>query len=129
MQVHPTVGACHSQDFIHFIETDGYFVPGTADNRQQYTYTLFLLQRAEIELFFFYLFLFSKLPYLVIKLGTWPKFQNLHNCCLSTPKGSKLSLYLLYWQRFPRYGPFLALLDCVSRANAMAQASVVVVRL
>ncbi len=40
-----------------------------------------------------------------MKLVKWPKFQKLHIYPLSTPKGSKLSLFLLYGQRFPRYGP------------------------
>ncbi len=40
-----------------------------------------------------------------MKLGKWPKFQKLHIYSLSNPEGSKLSLFLLYGQRFPRYGP------------------------
>ncbi len=38
---------------------------------------------------------FSKLQYLDMKLGKWPKFQKLHIYPLSTPGGSKLSLFLL----------------------------------
>ncbi len=46
----------------------------------------------------------SKLPYLGMKLGRWPKFQKFHIYSLSTPGwGSKLSLLSLYGQRFPRY--------------------------
>ncbi len=30
---------------------------------------------------------FSKLPYLGMKYGKWPKFQKLHIYCLSTPPG------------------------------------------
>ncbi len=46
-----------------------------------------------------------KIPiYLCMKLGHWPKFQNLHIYSLSTPRGSKLSLFSLYGQRFPRHG-------------------------
>ncbi len=47
---------------------------------------------------------FSKLPYLGMKLGHPPKCQ----MCTYTyflPKGSKLRLFSLYWQRFPRYRP------------------------
>ena len=49
---------------------------------------------------------FSKLPYLGMKLGHWPKFQKLHiyYFVLSLPQGVELSLILLYGQRFPRYG-------------------------
>ncbi len=45
----------------------------------------------------------SKLPYLGMKLGHWPKFQRLHIYSLYL-RGSKLSLFLLYGQWFPRYG-------------------------
>ena len=48
---------------------------------------------------------FSKLPYLGMKLCHWPKCQKLHIYPLSTPGRSKLSLFYLYGQRFPRYGP------------------------
>ena len=55
---------------------------------------------------------FSKLPYSGMKLSHWPKFQKLHIYSLSTPRGgwgggegwSKLGLFLLYRQRFQRYG-------------------------
>ncbi len=47
----------------------------------------------------------AQLPYLSMKLGHWPKCQKFHIYPLSTPKGSKLSLFLLYGQRFPRYRP------------------------
>ncbi len=40
---------------------------------------------------------FSKLPYLGMKLGHWPKFP-------FYPRGSKLCLFSLYRQWFPRYG-------------------------
>ena len=44
---------------------------------------------------------FSKLPYLGIKLGNWPKFQKFHIYSDSSyPMGSKLSLFLLHGQRF-----------------------------
>ncbi len=36
--------------------------------------------------------------------GHWPKFQKLHIHSLSTPGASKLSLFSLYGQWFPRYG-------------------------
>ncbi len=39
-----------------------------------------------------------------MKLGKWPKFQKLHIYSFY-PSGSKLSLFLLYRQRFPRYRP------------------------
>ncbi len=45
---------------------------------------------------------FSKLPYLGMNLSHWPKLQNV---VPFYPTGSKLSLFLLYGQRFPRYGP------------------------
>ena len=48
---------------------------------------------------------FSKWPYLGMKLGKCPKFQKLHVYPLSTLEGSKLTLFLLYGQRFPRDGP------------------------
>ncbi len=44
----------------------------------------------------------STLPYLGMKLGKWPKFQKLHINSFY-PRGSKLRLFLLYGQRFPRY--------------------------
>ncbi len=47
---------------------------------------------------------FSKLPYLGMKLGHWPKFQKLHIYSLSSPGESKLSLFLLYGQPFWIYG-------------------------
>ncbi len=54
---------------------------------------------------------FSKLPYMGMKLGKCPNFQNLHICPLTTPPpprgGSKLRLFLFYGQRFPKYGPLL----------------------
>ncbi len=40
-----------------------------------------------------------------MKLGYWPKFQKLHMHSLSTPARWKLSLFSLYRQWFPRYGP------------------------
>ena len=46
---------------------------------------------------------FSKLPYLGMKLSKWPKFEKLHIHSLSPPMESKLSLFLLYVQRFLRY--------------------------
>ena len=50
---------------------------------------------------------FSKLPYLGVKLGHWPKCQKLHKPGIPNfyPQGAKLSLFLLHRQRFPRYGP------------------------
>ncbi len=46
---------------------------------------------------------FLKLPYLGMKLGHWPK---LHIYTLFYPRVSKLSLFSLYEQRFPRrYSP------------------------
>ncbi len=48
---------------------------------------------------------FSKLPYLGMKLGHCPKCQKLHIYSLCTPTRSKLSLFSLYGQRFPGYGP------------------------
>ncbi len=47
----------------------------------------------------------SKLPYLGMKFGHWPKSKKLHIYSLSTQGGSKLSLHWLYGQRFLRYGP------------------------
>ncbi len=47
---------------------------------------------------------FSKLPYLGRKLGNWPKCQELH-IFSPLPMGLKLSLFSLYEQQFPRYGP------------------------
>ncbi len=50
---------------------------------------------------------FKKVPYLGMKLGHWQKkSHNLHIHPPSTPEGKvKLSLFLLYRLRFPRYGP------------------------
>ncbi len=45
------------------------------------------------------------MPYLGMKLGHWPKFQKLNIYSLSTPGMSKLSLFLIYGQRFLRNGP------------------------
>ncbi len=48
---------------------------------------------------------FSKLPYLGMKRGHWPKFQKFHMYCTSFyPSASKLRLFLFYGQRFQRYG-------------------------
>ena len=48
---------------------------------------------------------FSKLPYLGMKLSNWQKIQKLHIYPFTTPKGLKLSLFLLCRLRFPRYRP------------------------
>ncbi len=40
-----------------------------------------------------------------MKPGIWKKGQKLHMDALSTPGGAELSLFSLYGQRFPRYGP------------------------
>ena len=75
-------------------------------------YTLFLPQGVEIELIVALWAAvsevqanFQKLPYLGMKLGKWPKFQKLHIYPLSTPGGRNWGYFLLYGQRFPRYGP------------------------
>ena len=47
---------------------------------------------------------FLKLPYLGMKHGHRPKFQKLRIPSFY-PSGSKLSLFSLYGQLFPRYGP------------------------
>ncbi len=75
------------------------------------TYTPFLPQGVEIE-FIFALHaavseiraIFSKLPYLGMKLGI-AKVPEVAHIPSFYPRGSKLSLFLLYGQRFPRYGP------------------------
>ncbi len=46
-----------------------------------------------------------KIPYLGMKLCHWQKIQTLHIYSLSTPKKLKFSLFSLYGQPFPRYGP------------------------
>ena len=82
----------------------------TGKSSRSCTYILFLPQEAEIGLFLHYrqrfrnMDWFSKLPYLGMKLGRWQKFQKLHVHSLST-LGSKMSLFLLYGQRFLRYRP------------------------
>ncbi len=81
------------------------------------TYALFLPQGVEIEQLIFALRAavyhclqdtaqFSKLAYLGMKLGHWPKCQKLHMTLSFYRKGSKLSLFLLYWQRFWGKGQF-----------------------
>ncbi len=45
-----------------------------------------------------------KLSYLGMQLGHWQKIQKLHRIL---PMGSKLSLFSVYGQRFPRYRPNL----------------------
>ncbi len=45
---------------------------------------------------------FSKLPYLGMKLSRSQNFHKLHIYSLSTPGGSKLSLFSLHGQQFPR---------------------------
>ncbi len=79
-----------------------------------YTCTPFLPQGSKLSLFSLYEQQFPRyVPffkidiqlYLGMKLGKWPKFQKSHIYPLSTPGGANLSLFLLYAQRFPRYGP------------------------
>ncbi len=81
-----------------------------AQSARSYTYTLSLSKRESWAYFrftgnsFWDTGRFSKLPYLGMKLGHWPKCQKLHIYCLPTPVGrSKLSLYSLYRQQFLRY--------------------------
>ncbi len=61
---------------------------------------IFVLRAAVSEIWIH----FSKLQYLSMKRGHWPKCQKLHIYPLSTPGESKLRLNLLYGQRFQRYG-------------------------
>ncbi len=55
---------------------------------------------------------FLKLPYLAMKPAHWPKFQKLHNAHIHSfyLRGSKLSLFLLYRQRFPTNWPIFKIL-------------------
>ena len=76
------------------------------------TYSLFLSQEAKLIMGrgFRDMGRFSKLPYLGMKPGHWPKFQKLHKYTLflplPNPVGVKLSLFTRYGhRRFPRYGP------------------------
>ena len=46
---------------------------------------------------------FSKLQYLGMKLGHWPKFQKLHIYCLYTPVGLKLGTLIAYFSRYGRF--------------------------
>ncbi len=48
---------------------------------------------------------FSKLPYLGIKLGKLPVLKRLHIYSFSTPSDRKWAYFVLYGQRFSRYGP------------------------
>ena len=48
---------------------------------------------------------FSKFAFKGMTLSYWPQFQKSRIFPPSTPWGSKLSLFLLYRQRFPRYKP------------------------
>ncbi len=66
-------------------------------------YTLFLPKRVELELIFTLWAAiskiradFSKLPYLVMKLGHWPKFQRLHIKPLSTLDGRNWAYFALW---------------------------------
>ncbi len=45
-----------------------------------------------------------KLPYLGMKLGIWKKVPEVAYGSSFYPRGSKLSLFTFYRQRFPRYG-------------------------
>ena len=45
---------------------------------------------------------FSKLPYLGMKVGHWPKLEKLH---MFLPQGVEIELVVALRQRFPRYGP------------------------
>ncbi len=74
--------------------------------------TLFLPQGVEIELIFALWAAVSELravfqnwPYLGMKFGDWQKLHMHTNVLSSYPKGSKLSLFSLFGQQFPRYGP------------------------
>ena len=77
---------------------------------RSFTYTLFLFKVVEMKLNFRSTGSgfrdtgpFSKLPYLGMKLGHWPKFQKLHKYryTLFLPQRVEVEL----GQRFPRYGP------------------------